>query len=108
MGAIWLDHPRYVELVRSCGSISSNQVNRVFSGQVELSTSTVHRVIASALLDFAANSSSFSIEDTTLVFLYLWLARRLQLTRSHVLLAVRSLSGGVPNGTSEIHAQDDL
>ena len=50
----------------------------------------------------------FSLLDTTLVFFYLWLARRLQLTRSHVLLAVHSPSGGVPNGTSEIHAQDDL
>ena len=50
----------------------------------------------------------FSLLDTTLVFFYLWLARRLQLTRSHVLLAVHSPSGGVPNGTREIHAQDDL
>ena len=50
----------------------------------------------------------YSLLDTTLVFFYLWLARRLQLTRSHVLLAVHSPSGGVPNGTSEIHAQDDL
>ena len=29
-------------------------------------------------------------------------------TRSHVLLAGHSPSGGVPNDTSEIHAQDDL
>ena len=51
-----MDHPRYVESVPSCGSISSNQVSRVFSAQVELSTSTGHRVLASALLDSGANS----------------------------------------------------
>ena len=51
-----MDHPSYVESVPSCGSISSNQVSRVFSAQVELSTSTGHRALASALLDSGANS----------------------------------------------------
>ena len=51
-----MDHPSYVELVPSRGSISSNQVSRVFSAQVELTTSTCHRVLASALLDSGANS----------------------------------------------------
>ena len=51
-----MDNPRYVELVPSRGSISSNQVSRVFFAQVELSTSTCHRVLASALLDSGANS----------------------------------------------------
>mgnify|MGYP007084828976 CR=1 FL=1 len=53
-------------------------------------------------------STFFSIIRYYFSIFYLWLARRLQLTRSHVLLAVHSPSGGVPNGTSEIHAQDDL
>ena len=47
----------------------------------------------------------FFLKDTTLVFFIFWLARRLQLTRSHVLLAVHSPSRGVLNGTSEIHAR---
>ena len=51
-----MDHLRFVEFVPSHGSISSNQVSRYFSTQVELSTSTCHRVLASALLDFGANS----------------------------------------------------
>ena len=56
MGAIWLDHPSYVELVPSRGSISSNQVSRVFSAQVKLTTSTCHQFLAFALLDSGANS----------------------------------------------------
>ena len=55
IGVIWLDHPRYVELVPSRGSISSNQVSRVFSTQVEFTTSTSHPVLASALRDSEAN-----------------------------------------------------
>ena len=51
-----MDHPRYVELVPSRGSIFSSQVSRVFSAQVELTASTCHRVLASALLDSGANS----------------------------------------------------
>ena len=47
---------RYVELVPSRGSISSNQVSRLFSTLVELTTSTCHRVLASALQDSGANS----------------------------------------------------
>ena len=38
------------------GSILSNHVSRVFSAQVELSTSKCHRVLAFALLDSGANS----------------------------------------------------
>ena len=51
-----MDNPRHVTSVPSCGSISSGQVSRVFSAQVELNTSRCHRVPASALLDSGANS----------------------------------------------------
>ena len=42
--------------VPSRGSISSGQVSRVFSAEVELTTSRCHRVLASTLLDSGANS----------------------------------------------------
>ena len=47
-----MDHPGYVESVPWFHS--SNQVSRVFSAQLELSTSTFHRVPNSALLDSGA------------------------------------------------------
>ena len=51
-----MDSPEYVKSTPSSGSILSNHVSRVFSAQVELSTSTCHRVLVSALLDSGANS----------------------------------------------------
>ena len=51
-----MDNPEYVKSIPSSGSILSNHVSRVFSAQVELSTSRCHRVLASALLDSGANS----------------------------------------------------
>ena len=51
-----MNHPKYVESIPNRGSISSNQVSRIFSAQVELSTSTGHRVLASTLVDFGPNS----------------------------------------------------
>ena len=51
-----MDNPRHIASVPSRGSISSGQVSRVFSAEVELTTSRCHRVLASALLDSGANS----------------------------------------------------
>ena len=51
-----MDNPKFVESVHSNGSISSNQVNRIFAAQVELSTSRCHQFFAYALLDSGANS----------------------------------------------------
>ena len=51
-----MDNPRHITSVPSRGSISSGQVSRVFSAEVELNTSRCHRVLASALLDSGANS----------------------------------------------------
>jgi hypothetical protein len=51
-----LDNPTHIELVTSTGSISSNQVSRVFAAQVQLTTSGNHQVLASALLDSGVNS----------------------------------------------------
>ena len=49
-----MDSPEYVKSAPSSDSILSNHVSRVLSAQVELSTSTGHRVLASALLDSGA------------------------------------------------------
>ena len=51
-----MDNLEFVQTVHSNGSISSNQANRIFAAQVELSTSRCHRVFAYALLDSGANS----------------------------------------------------
>ena len=51
-----MDNPEYIKSAPSTGSILSNHVSRVFSAQVELSTSKCHRVLAFALLDSGANS----------------------------------------------------
>ena len=51
-----MDNPEHFEYTPSTGSISSNQVSRVFMAQVQLSTSSCHRAITSALLDSGANS----------------------------------------------------
>ena len=51
-----MDNPEHLEYTPSTGSILSNQVSRVFMAQVQLSTSSCCRAIASALLDSGANS----------------------------------------------------
>ena len=51
-----MDNPEFVDHVPSTGSITSNRVSRVFAAQVQLSTSTCDRLLASALLDSGANS----------------------------------------------------
>ena len=55
-GVIWLDSPRSVQLVSSSGSISSKEVSKVFSTQVEVSTLSQHQVHVLALLDSGAKS----------------------------------------------------
>ena len=51
-----MDNPKHIKSVPSSGSILSGQVSRVFSTEVELSTSRCHHIPASALLDSGANS----------------------------------------------------
>ena len=51
-----MDSPRYVQPVSSSGSISSKEVSKVFSAQVEVSTLSQHQVHVLALLDTGANS----------------------------------------------------
>ena len=51
-----MDSPRSVQPIPSCGSISSKEVSKVFSAQVEVSTSSQHQVYVLALLDTGANS----------------------------------------------------
>ena len=50
----------------------------------------------------------FPLLDTTLVFYIFGSPEGYNSHEVMFLLAVHSPSGGVPNGTSEIHAQDDL
>ena len=56
IGAIWLDNPKFLELVPSTGSIQPNRISRVFATQVQLSTSRYHKVLALVLLDSGVNS----------------------------------------------------
>ena len=51
-----MDNPEHLEYTPSTGSILSNQVSRVLMAQVQLSTSSCCRAIASALLDSGSNS----------------------------------------------------
>ena len=51
-----MDSPRSVQPIPSSGSISSKEVSKVFSAQVEVSTSSQHQVHVLALLDTGANS----------------------------------------------------